>query len=163
MAKNAKKCKKWQKVTQLSSQKWFLNFQNFYASESCVRLNFVFFTAPVGGSIEHPNILHSPICGAGSEYSASQDWTAVQVVSSFGTGNWILCLVLEGWFYFPCDCSSRPSLSLRFTDWKIVRWQRLLVVLSRNRLSPIDSLGLECGNASSSDCRKEQLSGWSCQ
>ena len=84
----------------------------------------------------------SPICGAGSEYSASQDWTAVQVVSSFGTGNWILCLVLEGWFYFPCDCNSRPSLSLRFTDWKIVRWQRLLVVVSRNRLSPIDSLGL---------------------
>ena len=84
----------------------------------------------------------SPICGAGSEYSASQDWTAVQVVSSVGTGNWILCLVLEGWFYFPCDCNSRPSLSLRFTDWKIVRWQRLLVVVSRNRLSPIDSLGL---------------------
>jgi len=30
---------------------------------------------------------HSPICGAGSEYSASQDWTAVQVVSSVGIGN----------------------------------------------------------------------------
>merc|ERR1711878_125362 len=85
--KNGKMAKNWQKVTQQSCQKWFLNFQNFYASESCVRFNFVFFTAPVGGSIGHPNILHSPICGAGSEYSASQDWTAVQVVSSFGTGN----------------------------------------------------------------------------
>ena len=38
---------------------------------------------------------HSLICEAGSEYSASQDWTAVQVVSSFGIGNWNLCLVLK--------------------------------------------------------------------
>ena len=87
MAKNGKMAKNWQKVTQQSSQKWFLNFQNFYASESCVRFNFVFYSALTEGSIQHRKILRSPICEAGSEYSASQDWTAVQVVSSFGTGN----------------------------------------------------------------------------
>ena len=39
---------------------------------------------------------HSLICEAGSEYSASQDWTAVQVVSSFGSlddsKNWLKVL-----------------------------------------------------------------------
>ena len=143
--------------------KQFLIFQNIYASQSSVASNIGLCFVNSDRWIQPIYSAHSPICGAGSEYSASQDWTAVQVVSSVGTGNWILCLVLEGWFYFPCDCNSRPSLSLRFTDWKIVRWQRLLVVVSRNRLSPIDSLGLERSDASSSDCRKEQLSGWSCQ
>ena len=85
-------------------------------------------------------------------------WPLLQRSRSLNTGHLFSPFPYMWGRYFPCDCNSRPSLSLRFTDWKIVRWQRLLVVVSRNCLRSI-AWAWCAVHASSSDCRKEQLSG----
>ena len=71
-------------------------------------------------ALPSPSFLAVPLyVEQGLKDSASQDWTAVQVVSSVGIVNWSLCLVSEGWFHSPCDCNSRPSLSLRLRIGKL--------------------------------------------
>ena len=71
-------------------------------------------------ALQSPSFLAVPLyVEQGLKDSASQDWTAVQVVSSVGIVNWSLCLVSEGWFHSPCDCNSRPSLSLRLRIGKL--------------------------------------------
>ena len=68
-------------------QKQFLLFFNSERFHKYFAANFAPTLYISRRSVEEYKSSHSPICGAGSEYSASQDWTAVQVVSSVGIGN----------------------------------------------------------------------------
>ena len=123
-------------------------------------------------ALPSPSFLAVPLyVEQGLKDSASQDWTAVQVVSSVGIVNWSLCLVerlvpLSVWLQLTTESE------FTFTDWKIVQWRRLLVVdkvlTDCLRSTPIDERGPGGQQSSSAFAdvelrRNEQLSGWSCQ